>query len=96
VIAGKGYINHNDADVNCSGFAATIYDQLGSKNDKGVFQTKGAYNVLTDLVAALSGADKDDNVLRYMLLYERDLELSPEIGAGKAKEIVTRLQALPV
>jgi hypothetical protein len=31
-----------------------------------------------------------------MLIYERDLALSPEIGAGKADEIVTRLQALPV
>jgi hypothetical protein len=30
-----------------------------------------------------------------MLIYERDLELSPEIGAGKAEEIVARIQALP-
>ena len=96
VIAGKGYINHNDADVNCSEYAAPFYDQLGSKNDKGVYQTKGAYNVMTHLVASLSGADKDDNVVRYMLIYERDLALSSEIGAGEANEIVTRLQALPV
>ncbi|MGH9753803.1 MAG: peptidoglycan-binding domain-containing protein [Blastocatellia bacterium] len=96
VIAGKGYINHNDANVNCSEYAATIYDQLGSKNEKGVYQTKGAYNVLTDLVTALSGADKDDNIIKYMLIYERDLALSPEIGAGKANEIVTRLQSLSV
>jgi len=95
VIVGKGYIDHNDAIVNCSEYAATKYDQLGAKNDKGVYQTKGAYNVLTDLVAALSGADQDDNVVRYMLIYERDLALSPEIGAGKANEIVTRLQAIP-
>jgi len=96
VIVGKGYINHKDTAVNCSEYAATKYDQLGKKNDSGVLQTKGAYNVLTDLVAALSGADKDDNVVRYMLLYEHDLALSPEIGEGKALEIVTRLQSLPV
>jgi hypothetical protein len=96
VIAGKGYIDHNDAAVNCSNYAAPFYDQLGSKNENGVYQTKGAYNVLTDLVMALSGADQDDNVVKYMLIYERDLALSPEIGAGKANEIVTRLQALPV
>jgi hypothetical protein len=65
------------------------------KSNAGVYQTKGAYNVLTDLVAALSGADQDDNVVRYMLIYERDLALNPEIGAGKADEIVTRLQAIP-
>ncbi len=95
VIVGLGYIDHNDEVVSCSEYAATKYDQLGTKNDNGVYQTKGAYNVLTDLVAALSGADQDDNVVRYMLIYERDLELSPEIGPGKADEIVTRLQALP-
>ena len=94
VIVGKGYIDHNDEVVNCSEYAATKYDQLGTKID-GVYRTKGAYNVLTDLVAALSGADQDDNVVRYMLIYERDLALSPEIGAGKAEEIVTRLQSLP-
>ena len=94
VIVGKGYIDHNDEVVNCSEYAATKYDQLGTKIN-GVYQTKGAYNVLTDLVAALSGADQDDNVVRYMLIYERDLALSPEIGAGKAEEIVTRLQSLP-
>ncbi len=96
VIAGKGYINHNDEDVNCSEYAAPTYDQLGVKNEKGVYQTKGAYNVLTDLVMALSGADQDDNVVRYTLIYDRDLALSPEIGANKAGEIVTRLQSLPV
>src|SRR5262245_10368848 len=96
VVVGLGYINHDDAVVNCSEYAATKYGQLGTKNDNGVYQTKGAYNVLTDLVAALSDADKDDNVVRYMLIYERDLALSPEIGSGKADEIVTRLQSLPV
>src|SRR5262245_20053458 len=96
VVVGKGYINHKDEVVNCSVYAATKYDQLGKKNDHGVYQTKGAYNVLTDLVAALSGADRDDNVVRYMLLYESDLSLSPEIGVGKANEIVSRLQAIPV
>src|SRR5262245_50890381 len=95
VIAGKGYINHNDAEVNCSEYAATKYDQLGVKNEKKVYQTKAAYNVMTDLVAALSGAGQDDNVVKYILIYERDLELSPEIGAGKANEILTRLQSLP-
>jgi hypothetical protein len=96
VIVGKGYINHNDTMINCSEYAATKYGELGAKNDKGVYQTKGAYNVLTDLVAALSGADKDDNIVRYMLIYERDLALNPEIGAGKANEIVTRFQELVV
>jgi hypothetical protein len=95
VVVGKGYINHNDALVDCSAYAAARYDQLGVRNN-GVYQTKGAYNVLTDLVAALSGASESDNVVRYMLLYERDLALSPEIGANKANEIVSRIQSIRV
>jgi len=95
VIVGKGYVNYDDGAVNCSEYAAPIYDQLGLKNEKGVYQTKGAYTVLSDLVAALSGPDQDDNVVRYMLIYERDLALSPEIGVGEAGEIVTQLLSLP-
>jgi hypothetical protein len=95
VIVGKGYINHHDADVNCSEFAAATYADLGAKKGNCNYQTKGAYSVLEDLVAALSGADDDDNVVRYTLLYEGDLALSPELGAGKANEIVTRIRALP-
>ncbi|MGH9845649.1 MAG: hypothetical protein ACREEM_43630, partial [Blastocatellia bacterium] len=58
-----------------------------------VYQTKGAYTVLEDLVASLSGAVKDDNVVRYMLLLESDLDLHPDIGAGKVKEILTQLKS---
>jgi hypothetical protein len=59
----------------------------------GVYRTKGAYTVLEDLVAALSGAVKDDNVVLYTLLLEEDLKLRPEIGEGKAKEILARLKS---
>ncbi|HEY7180787.1 MAG TPA: hypothetical protein VIC84_05185 [Blastocatellia bacterium] len=96
VVVGKGYINHKDATIDCSEYAATTYTQIGVKNKNGVYQTKGAYDVLTDLVAALSGADEGDNIVKYMLIYERDLALTPEPGAGKAAEIVTRLQSPPV
>lgn len=92
VIAGKSYINHRDQPLDCSKFAAITYDQLGEKVG-GVYQTKGAYTVLEDLVAALSGAVRDDNVVRYMLLLEQDLKLHPEIGEGKAKEILARLKS---
>jgi peptidoglycan hydrolase-like protein with peptidoglycan-binding domain len=85
VIAGKSYLNHNDEPVDCSPFAATTYGQPG--------KTKGAYSVLEDLVAAFSGAVRDDNEVRYMLLVEPDLTLHPEIGAGKAGEILARLKS---
>jgi len=98
VITSRSYINHLDQPINCSGFAASAqfskeaYANLG-KTIGGVYRTKGAYTVLEDLVAALSGAVKDDNVVRYTLLLEEDLKLHPEIGEGKAKEILARLKS---
>lgn len=85
VIAGKSYINHNNEPVDCSKFAATTYGQPG--------KTKGAYSVLEDLVAAFSGAVRDDNEVRYTLLLEQDLTLHPEIGAGSAREILAKLKS---
>jgi hypothetical protein len=90
VIVGKGYINHNDQTINCSKFAAPNYSTLG-QNVNGVYQTKGAYTVLGDMVAAFSG---DENLVKYMLLYEQDLALSPEIGVAKATDILKRLEPL--
>lgn len=98
VITGRSYINHLNQPINCSNFAASApfskeaYANLGKKIG-GVYRTKGAYTVLEDLVAALSGAVKGDNVVRYMLLLEQDLKLHPEIGEGKAKEILARLKS---
>ena len=93
VLSGKNYINHRGQLIDCSKFAAGGYAALGTKDAQSVYQTKGAYTVLEDLVAALSGAIRDDNVVRYMLLLEKDPDLHPEIGAGKAKEILSRLKS---
>lgn len=46
VIAGKSYINSRGDVIDCSTFAATSYDQLNTTHRK----TKGAYNMLADLV----------------------------------------------
>ncbi|QQS47061.1 MAG: hypothetical protein IPM66_24865 [Acidobacteriota bacterium] len=72
VVAGRSYTNHTDQAINCIKFAAPGYAQLGTKIE-GVRQTKGAYTVLEDLVAALSGASPDDNIVHYTLLREEDL-----------------------
>ena len=88
VICGRGYINHNDEAIDCSAYAATNYSTLGT-NVNGVYQTKGAYSVLADLVTAFSG---DVHAANYMLLYEQDLDLSPEIGAAQAEAILERIR----
>jgi peptidoglycan hydrolase-like protein with peptidoglycan-binding domain len=92
VMVGRGYINHRDEAIDCSHFAAPRYATLGTKVG-GIYQTKGAYTMLNDLVAALSGANPDDNLVHYTLIDEDDLALNPEIGAGKAREILTRLKS---
>jgi peptidoglycan hydrolase-like protein with peptidoglycan-binding domain len=88
VFVGKGYINHNGKTVDCSKYGAPNYSTLGTMVG-GVYQTKGAYTVLGDLVAAFSG---DDNVVRYMLLYEQDLALAPDTGITKELEILRQFE----
>lgn len=87
-ICGKGYINHQNETTDCSDLAASRYIQLGLVNDAGLRWTRGAYTTLVDLVAAFSG---DVHALSYMLLYERDLDLLPQIGVPTAKQILDRI-----
>ena len=89
VICGRGYINHERAVVDCSAFAASQYGQLGTRVG-GVYLTKGAYSVLVDLVTAFSA---DVYAVDYMLLYERDLELEPALGAQAARDILLEITA---
>ena len=93
VIAGKSYINHHGKAIDCSPFAATSYPGLGAKDTKGVYLTKGAYTILEDLVAAFSGANPDDNIVRYTLLTEADLTLNPAISTNQVKESLAQLKA---
>ncbi|MEZ4985448.1 MAG: hypothetical protein R2795_10490 [Saprospiraceae bacterium] len=53
VIAGASYLNADNALVDCSAFAASLY------NDLSIGKTRGAYNVLCDLVLAYSPLDYD-------------------------------------
>ena len=87
VICGRAYINHHDDAIDCSAFAAGGYSSLG-RRVAGGRMTKGAYSVLVDLVTAFSG---DVHAVTYTLLYEKDLALSPQVGAKKAAAILDRL-----
>ena len=77
VINGSLYINHENELIDCSGFVALNNSKVaGSK-------TRGAYNVLLDLVTALS-SDTESSAVKYMLLTEQDLELDPKLSQGLA------------
>ena len=79
VINGTLYINPNNEFINCSGFAARNNTEVAENRSK----TRGAYNVLLDLVTALSG-DTGSSTVKYMLLTEQDLDLDPKLMQGLA------------
>jgi hypothetical protein len=88
VIAGKSYINHHDKAIDCSHFAAVSYSQNSDQDKK----TKGAYNVLADLI--LSFAPKGVDYLYYTLGRENNLSLDEHISANYAGETLERMKSV--
>jgi len=88
VINGAVYINSNDDLIDCSAFCAVSPSQA---TDRGTGRTRGAYNVLVDLVTALA-SDVPGNSVRYTLLTEPDLELAPRLKQelARARDRVVR------
>lgn len=88
VINGEGYINPANQLISCARFAATFSSEPTRERSK----TRGAYNVLVDLVTALSG-DMPSNQVKYTLLVEEDLDLAPALKQKMAED---RARALTV
>jgi hypothetical protein len=82
VINGSAYIGPNNDRIDCSSFVATNNGEVASNPSK----TRGAYNLLADLVLGLGG-DLPGNTVRYTLLMEQDLALSvsPLLAAAREK-----------
>ena len=87
VINGSVYLNPNDELVDCSAFSAVNNDEVAADAAK----TRGAYNVLQDLVTALA-SDLAPTV-KYTLLAESDLGASPALQRrlGEARARVGKL-----
>ncbi len=79
VITGTAYIDPTNELIDCSAFAAVNNGEVAGNPSK----TRGAYNVLLDLVTALA-SDLPGNTVRYTLLIEPDLDLSPSLEQGLA------------
>ena len=88
VINGAVYINSNNDLIDCSAFCAVTPSQA---TDRAAGRTRGAYNVLLDLVTALA-SDVPGNSVRYTLLTEPDLRARPgtEAGARGGRDRVVR------
>ena len=74
MINGTAYIGPSNELIDCSTFAATNNGEVASNPAK----TRGAYNVLVDLVTSLA-SDLPTNAVKYTLLVERDLDLGPPV-----------------
>ncbi|MFK7967424.1 MAG: hypothetical protein AB8C46_25970, partial [Burkholderiaceae bacterium] len=70
VINGLYYANHHGSLIDCSSFVAVNNKAINTNKS----QTRGAYNVLVDLITALSG-DMRSNTVKFTLLDEDDLRL---------------------
>jgi peptidoglycan hydrolase-like protein with peptidoglycan-binding domain len=78
VINGSVYCNAAGDLINCSKFAATGSSQPLTDSTK----TRGAYNVLVDLVTTMTS--DQSSTLKYMMLIESDLDLSAPLKSGLA------------
>jgi hypothetical protein len=92
VISGQSYINNqpesNGNLVDCSGFASRSYGDLNISKKK----TKGAYNVLADLVVCYS--DPGTNSLLYTLGREESLNISSSFGPNYASDALNRMKSI--
>ena len=79
VIGGSLYITPADALVRCE-YAAQSSTAAKTQTN----QTRGAYNVLSDLVTAY-GSDLQDDTVKYTLLRQEDLDLAPALKDELAK-----------
>jgi hypothetical protein len=77
VINGSVYVNSKNELIDCSAFVAIKNSEVTENPSK----TRGAYNVLLDLVTALGGDLSSDSVI-YTLLTGEDLALSPVLTQG--------------
>ena len=79
VINGTLYVNELGELIDCSSFAALNNAEIAANPSK----TRSAYNVLLDLVSAF-GSDLPGNTVKYTLLTEQDMELSPALNQSIA------------
>ncbi len=84
VIAGLSYLNNEGEKIDCSAFASRSYDDLS----KG--KTRGAYNMLSDLI--LTYAPKKKNTICYTLGRDETSELYDNLNGTMIEEIIKKLK----
>ena len=82
VITGSGYENHENRLVSCSSYVAVNNTEVSTR---GKSKTRGAYNVMADLLVALSADMRNPGRVEYTLLHESDLALDARIASLVSK-----------
>ena len=88
VISGQSYINNFNTPISCKKFASKSYSQLTTSQKK----TKGAYNMLTDLVICYTKPGQNSFV--YTLGREESLTIHADFGANYAKEALDQMMSI--
>ncbi len=84
VIAGQSYLNHTNELVDCSNFASVTYGDLGHG------KTRGAYNLLSDLI--LNYAPAGVQQVHYTLGRDETSFLSPKLNSKWIADKVDQLK----
>ncbi len=90
VINGSVYLDPAHKLISCEAYAAT----RPAEPTTDPLKTRGAYNVLADLVTALSGDLPSGETVLYTLLQEEDLAFAPDLEAeltDARKKILTKI-----
>jgi len=85
VLTGSGYEDHQGNVIDCSSYVAMNNTKVKETRGK---QSRGAYNVLGDLITALGSGLPTEGEIRYTLIHENDCQSDPAI----ASEITASLQ----
>ncbi|MFK8164798.1 MAG: peptidoglycan-binding protein [Lewinella sp.] len=94
VIAGNSYLDSEAALQSCRSFGAFFYDDLGKPPKQSNRRTKGAYNLLTDLIMVY-GRNTPWSLcppLRYTLFSASDLEAAGAMTKVELKAIRKKLK----
>lgn len=94
VVTGSGYQNHEGVVVDCSGYVGTNNGEVSERRKN---KTRGAYNVLADVIIAFSSDMPTPGLVKYTLLHESDLALDRGIvervarSRSAARELIKSL-----
>lgn len=94
VVAGSAYLSPAAALIDCSAHVGINNTEVATVGSR---KTRGAYDVLSDAIVAMSSDMPSPGIVRYLLVGERQLAIAPELAArieserASAARLIARL-----